>query len=138
MTSHNTSSVNNASVNSTGLLFNVFKGLGLVDHKPIIELIDNCIDASSKNISINFKKINSKFKINHKTIPYNGYMLILSDDGIGMDRENQRIQKFLDICSPNSNNKKNGKYGFLSLRFSLFFCILFTLFSVFSVVNYTF
>ena len=111
MTSHNTRSVNNASVNSTGLLFNVFKGLGLVDHKPIIELIDNCIDANSKNISITFKKINSKFKINHKTIPYNGYMLILSDDGIGMDRENQRIQKFLDICSPNSNNKKNGKYG---------------------------
>lgn len=38
MTSYNTNPVNNASVNSTGLLFNVFKGLGLVDHKLIMEI----------------------------------------------------------------------------------------------------
>ena len=49
MSSSNTNSVNNASVNSAGLLFNVFKGLGLVDHKPIIELIDNCLERYYQN-----------------------------------------------------------------------------------------
>ena len=64
----------------------------------IKELVENSIDAGARSITVTAS--NSDLSA-----------ITVQDDGIGMDRENERIQKFLDICSPNNNNNKNGKYG---------------------------
>lgn len=96
-------------INETGLLRNtISNGMGLEPISSIKELIDNSLDADAKNIHIIFDKL--KYLTSDECEePNESYGIIISDDGIGMNKIRQ--QNFLETFLENGNKGNHGKYG---------------------------
>ena len=99
------------SVDESGLVNNVLKsGIQLDFCQSIKELIDNSIDAGANKIKIiidlNFN-INSikEYSKNDEIIP----AMIYIDNGTGMNTE--KANKYLSLCTTNSDSNNNGFYG---------------------------
>ena len=98
--------------NEKGLM-NIFSGLGINNEASILELIDNSIDAKAKNISIIISKEGIKIPIKGKNICIDPPLLIVKDDGIGMglDDNNSRFEKLMNIMTKNTSANVNGLFG---------------------------
>ena len=94
-------------------LSNIFSGLGINNEASILELIDNSIDAKSKNINIKVSNKSIQIPIRGKKITINAPLLIIEDDGIGMglDEQNSRFEKLMNIMTKNTKNNVNGLVG---------------------------
>ena len=94
-------------------LSNIFSGLGINNEASILELIDNSIDAKSKNINIKVSNKSIQIPIRGKKITINAPLLIIEDDGIGMglDEQNSRFEKLMNIMTKNTKNNVNGLFG---------------------------
>ena len=98
--------------NEKGLM-NIFSGLGINNEASILELIDNSIDAESKNVSITISNQPVKIPIKGKQTLIQPPLLIIKDDGIGMglDENNSRFEKLMNIMTKNNGSNVNGLFG---------------------------
>ena len=98
--------------NEKGLM-NIFSGLGINNEASILELIDNSIDAKAKNIDIIISKEGVTIPIKGKNITIDPPLLIIKDDGIGMglDDNNSRFEKLMNIMTKNTSKNVNGLFG---------------------------
>ena len=94
-------------------LSNIFSGLGINNEASILELIDNSIDAKSKNINIKVSNKSIQIPIRGKNITINSPLLIIEDNGIGMglDEQNSRFEKMMNIMTKNTKSNVNGLFG---------------------------
>lgn len=94
-------------------LSNIFSGLGINNEASILELIDNSIDAKARNINIKISNKSIQVPIKGKNIIIAAPLLIIEDDGIGMglDEQNSRFEKLMNIMTKNTKNNVNGLFG---------------------------
>jgi len=98
--------------NETGLS-NIFSGLGINNEASILELIDNSIDAKANNINVKVSNESIQIPIRGKKITINAPLLIVEDNGIGMglDEQNCRFEKLMNIMTKNTKSNVNGLFG---------------------------
>ena len=98
--------------NETGLS-NIFSGLGINNEASILELIDNSIDANANNINVKVSSESIQIPIRGKKITINAPLLIVEDNGIGMglDDQNFRFDKLMNIMTKNTRSNVNGLFG---------------------------
>ena len=98
--------------NETGLS-NIFSGLGINNEASILELIDNSIDANANNINVKVSSESIQIPIRGKKITINAPLLIVEDNGIGMglDDQNFRFDKLMNIMTKNTKSNVNGLFG---------------------------
>jgi len=96
-------------IDENRLINNGLMGMGLNNHRAILEN-DNSIDQETTNINITIIKGQFEFGIRNKRTILKTTLLIIEDDGIGMDEDNNNIQNLLTLYKQNKNNG-NGKYG---------------------------
>ena len=94
-------------------LSNIFSGLGINNEASILELIDNSIDAKAKNVNIKISNKSIQIPIRGKKITIQSPLLIVEDDGIGMglDDQNSRFEKLMNIMTKNTKDNVNGLFG---------------------------
>ncbi len=100
-------------IDTHGIISNLFNGLGFGDYESLFEKIDNSIDSGATKINIIITNEISELYDNNisNDIKLNNKFCIISDNGCGMDRDNNKLKSLLNIGEINTNNYSNGKFG---------------------------